>query len=137
IQINFILFHVAFFVAVQVLFTLGLVCLILACLVLMVFTMCLISDKDVLILKLLASLVFISGIFSTIAVITFGALGDERNWMPDPDHNYLSWSFGLAVIGALLELGSGSLFVVESRLAQRRIQDKNQQVFTLNQVSKA
>ncbi|KFM76945.1 hypothetical protein X975_00950, partial [Stegodyphus mimosarum] len=126
-----------FFVAVQVLFTLGLVCLILACLVLMVFTMCLISDKDVLILKLLASLVFISGIFSTTAVITFGALGDERNWMPDPDHNYLSWSFGLAVIGALLELGSGSLFVVESRLAQRRIQDKNQQVFTLNQVSKA
>jgi len=126
-----------FFIAVQVLFTLGLVCMILACLVLMVFTLCLVSDKDVFVLKLLAALVFISGVFSIIAVITFGAYGDERNWMPDPDHNYLSWSFAIAVIGGLLELGSGVLFFVESRLAQRRVQDRNQQVFSLNQVSKA
>jgi len=126
-----------FFVAVQVLFTLGLVSLILACLVLMVFTMCLVSDKDVLILKLLASLVLVAGVFSSIAVITFGALGDERNWMPDPDHNNLSWSFAFGVIGALLELGSGTLFVVQSCLVKRHTQDRNQQVFTLNQVSKA
>ncbi|KAG8195363.1 hypothetical protein JTE90_001381 [Oedothorax gibbosus] len=81
-----------FFKAVQALFTLGLVCLILACLVLMVFTMCLVSDKEVLVLRLLAGLTYTAGIFSTIAVITFGAYGDERNWMPDPDHNHLSWS---------------------------------------------
>ncbi|XP_054710274.1 LOW QUALITY PROTEIN: uncharacterized protein LOC129219978 [Uloborus diversus] len=121
-----------FFVAVQVLFTLGLVCLILSCLVLMVFTMCLVSDKDVVVLRLLSGLVLTAGVFSLVAVITFGAFGDERNWMPDPDHNYLSWSFGLAVIGALLELGSGSLFLVEGQLAKRRVQDRNQQVFTLN-----
>lgn len=77
------------------------------------------------------------GLFSLIAVIVFGALGDERNWMPDPDHNNLSWSFALGVIGALLELGSGTLFIVESCQAKRRMQDRNQQVFTLNQVSKA
>ncbi|KAG8172515.1 hypothetical protein JTE90_008892, partial [Oedothorax gibbosus] len=76
-------------------------------------------------------------IFSTIAVITFGAYGDERNWMPDPDHNHLSWSFGLAVIGALTEIVAGVLFTVESQLARKRNEDKNQQVFTLNQVSKA
>lgn len=51
----------AFFVAVQVLFTLGLVCLILTCLVLMVFTLCLVSDKEVMILRLLAGLAFASG----------------------------------------------------------------------------
>lgn len=78
-----------------------------------------------------------AGVFSTFAVITFGAYGDERNWMPDPDHNHLSWSFGLAVIGALMEICAGVLFTVESRLAQRRNQDKNQQVFTLNNVTKA
>ncbi|CAL1271262.1 unnamed protein product [Larinioides sclopetarius] len=126
-----------FFVAVQVLFTLGLVCLILACLVLMVFTLCLLSDKEVFILKLLGGLALASGLLSTVAVITFGANGDERNWMPDPDHNHLSWSFGLAIVGAVTELGAGVLFLIESHLAQRRNKDRNQQVFTLNQVSKA
>ncbi|PRD34907.1 UNVERIFIED_CONTAM: hypothetical protein NCL1_13162 [Trichonephila clavipes] len=128
----------AFFVAVQVLFTLGLVCLILAGLVLMVFTLCLLSDKEVLILRLLAALALAAGLFSTIAVITFGANGDERNWMPDPDHNHLSWSFGLAIVGALMEIAAGVLFIVESHLAKHRKVDRNhQQVFTLNQVSKA
>ncbi|GFV69689.1 uncharacterized protein TNCV_4508021 [Trichonephila clavipes] len=137
---NFIQFFLTppFFVAVQVLFTLGLVCLILAGLVLMVFTLCLLSDKEVLILRLLAALALAAGLFSTIAVITFGANGDERNWMPDPDHNHLSWSFGLAIVGALMEIAAGVLFIVESHLAKHRKVDRNhQQVFTLNQVSKA
>uniref|UniRef100_A0A2L2XWI0 Uncharacterized protein n=2 Tax=Parasteatoda tepidariorum TaxID=114398 RepID=A0A2L2XWI0_PARTP len=126
-----------FFIAVQVLFTLGLVCMLLACLVLMVFTLCLVSDKDVFVLKLLTALVLTAGVFSVISVIVFGAYGDERNWMPDPDHNSLSWSFALGVIGGFFELISGVLFYIESRLAQRRVKDRNQQVFSLNQVSKA
>lgn len=126
-----------FFVAVQTLFTLGFVCLLLACLLLMVIILCLTSDKIVFVLRLLAGLTCTAGIFSMIAVITFGALGDERDWMPDPDHNHLSWSFGLAVVGALTELGAASLFLVESYLAHRRNCDRNQQIFTLNQVAKA
>ncbi|GIY88141.1 uncharacterized protein CEXT_673831 [Caerostris extrusa] len=95
------------------------------------------GSSKVLVLKLLGSLALASGILSTIAVITFGGYGDERNWMPDPDHNHLSWSFGVAIVGALFEMGAGVLFFIESHLAQRRHKDRNQQVFTLNQVSKA
>jgi hypothetical protein len=31
----------------------------------------------------------------TIALIIFGSLGDGRDFMPDWEQNYLSWSFGL------------------------------------------
>jgi hypothetical protein len=36
-----------------------------------------------------------------VALIIFGALGDGRDFMPDWEHNYLSWSFGLAFVGAV------------------------------------
>ena len=38
----------------------------------------------------------------TIALIIFGAMGDGRNFMPDWEHNYLSWSFGLAFVGVVM-----------------------------------
>lgn len=37
----------------------------------------------------------LTGFFGFIAVIVFGAMGDNRDWMPHWDHNHLSWSFGL------------------------------------------
>ena len=39
--------------------------------------------------------IFFTGFFGFIAVIIFGAMGDNRDWMPHWDHNHLSWSFGL------------------------------------------
>merc|ERR1712111_16113 len=46
----------------------------------------------------------VGGAFGTVALIIFGALGDGRDFMPDWEHNYLSWSFGLAFVGSVFEL---------------------------------
>ena len=60
------------------------------------------------------------GIFGTIALIIFGALGDGRDFMPDWEHNYLSWSFGLAFVGAVFDYVAGVLFLVEARIMRRK-----------------
>lgn len=40
--------------------------------------------------------------------------------MPDWEHNYLSWSFGLAFVGAVFNYVSGVLFLVEARIIKRK-----------------
>ena len=60
------------------------------------------------------------GAFGTVALIIFGALGDGRDFMPDWEHNYLSWSFGLAFVGAVFNYVSGVLFLVEARIIRRK-----------------
>lgn len=40
--------------------------------------------------------------------------------MPDPEHNYLSWSFGLAVVGCFCHWIAAVLFMVEARLLDKR-----------------
>ncbi|KAH6934951.1 hypothetical protein HPB50_002484 [Hyalomma asiaticum] len=71
---------------------------------------------------------------NTIAVITFGARGDGRDWMPDPDHNFLSWSFALGVIGAFCTYVAAVLFAVDSRRMARKLdeQEHQQQAFGMN-----
>ena len=53
-------------------------------------------------------------------MIVFGALGDSRAWMPDWQNNYLSWSFALGVVGVFCEYVAGILFLVESRVQQKK-----------------
>ncbi|XP_022257613.1 uncharacterized protein LOC106473481 isoform X1 [Limulus polyphemus] len=122
-----------FFIAVQVFFTFGFIALLLACALLLALQICFPSEKEVLAMKLLSLLMLIAGICCTIALITFGARGDGRDWMPDPDHNYLSWSFGLGVVGAFLEYVVSVLFLVESRLAKKRLAIREQQNYNLEQ----
>ena len=56
----------------------------------------------------------------TIALIIFGAMGDGRNFMPDWEHNYLSWSFGLAFVGVVMMYVTAVLFLVEARIMLRK-----------------
>ena len=55
-----------------------------------------------------------------IALIIFGAMGDGRNFMPDWEHNYLSWSFGLAFVGVVMMYVTAVLFLVEARIMLRK-----------------
>lgn len=58
------------------------------------------------------------------AVLIFGCYGDSRDWMPNWEHNDLSWSFALAAIGSLLLFPAGALFLTEARRARyRRLQE--------------
>lgn len=65
-------------------------------------------------------LLYLTGLFCTIAVIIFGIRGDDRDWMPDSEHNLFSWSFALAVVGCICHWISSILFLVESKILQRR-----------------
>ena len=50
----------------------------------------------------------------------FGIMGDNADFMPDWEHNYLSWSFGLAFVGVFAMFVDGVLFLVEARIIQRK-----------------
>ena len=70
---------------------------------------------------------FLIGICGTIAVITFGALGDSRDWMPDFEHNFLSWSFGLGVVGTVGLYLSATLFYIEAKVQAKKQRDTTSQ----------
>lgn len=53
-------------------------------------------------------------------MIIFGIRGDDRDWMPDQEHNFLSWSFGLAVVGVFFAWLSTVLFWAESRILTKK-----------------
>lgn len=74
---------------------------------------------------------FPTGLFCTIAVIVFGIKGDDRDWMPDPEHNFLSWSFALAVVGCFFQWIAAILFWVESRILYKREIKREQQSFSM------
>ena len=71
-------------------------------------------------LKLKLKTVFFLAICGTIALIIFGAKADGRDFMPDWEHNYLSWSFGLGFVGVVFEYVTAILFIVEARIMQRK-----------------
>ena len=58
--------------------------------------------------------------FGILAVIIFGARGDGRDFMPEWEHNFHSWSFGLAAVGAILQCVDAVLFLIEARIMDRR-----------------
>ena len=64
-------------------------------------------------------------------MIVFGIFGDDRDWMPDPEHNFLSWSFALAVVGCFCHWISSLLFLVEARILQKRELKRQQPSYAL------
>lgn len=78
-----------------------------------------------------SSLFLPKGLFCTIAVIVFGIKGDDRDWMPDPEHNFLSWSFALAVVGCFCHWIAGILFWIESRILYKRELKREQQSYSM------
>ena len=59
------------------------------------------------------------GLFAAVAIIIFGIKGDGQ-FLPDYEHNYLSWSFGLAFVGAVFSEVAGVLFLIEARIIRRK-----------------
>ena len=109
-----------FFIATQVLYTFGFVLMLLAVIGVLAIQLCFYIDREILAMKLLGGIMFSSGLCSTIAVIVFGIKGDDREWMPDPEYNFLSWSFGLAIVGCFFQWIASILFWVESRILSKR-----------------
>ena len=86
----------------------------------------------------------VAAVCGTVSLIIFGAQGDGRDFMPDWEQNYLSWSFGLAFVGksirnnqkifkpqylsnnvfyatgVAMQYVTAVLFLVEARIQQRK-----------------
>ena len=52
-----------------------------------------------------------------IACTVYGAMCGDRQWMPRPDLNFMSWGYGFAVIFGIMALSSGICFFMEARKA--------------------
>lgn len=115
-----------FFVATQALYTIGFVFLLIACICVLAIQLCFIIEKEILAMKVLSSVMFLSALFTTIAVIIFGIRGDDRDWMPDHEHNFLSWSFGFAVVGTFFSWMASVLFWAEGRILYKKEIKKRQ-----------
>ncbi|UYV77752.1 hypothetical protein LAZ67_15002155 [Cordylochernes scorpioides] len=71
-----------------------------------------------------------AGVCGLISIIVFGTLGHGREWMPQPEHNYLSWSFGLAVVGVFFMFVAAVLFFVESVQTRKRL--RREEAYAMN-----
>ncbi|KAJ8321660.1 hypothetical protein KUTeg_000131 [Tegillarca granosa] len=54
-----------------------------------------------------------------IAMVVFGVFKEDRQWVPRPDQNYLSWSYGFFVISAIFALFSGLVLIKSGQDANR------------------
>ncbi|XP_037083012.1 uncharacterized protein LOC119103536 isoform X2 [Pollicipes pollicipes] len=108
-----------FFIAVQLFFTLCFMACLLSGGLVVLAVCCMDDEREALFLRIISGVLGVAAVCGTISVITFGVLGDSRDWMPDYDHNNLSWSFGLGVVGVVLAALAGLLFWVEARVQYR------------------
>jgi len=120
-----------FFVATQFFFTICFVGMLVAMAMVMMYLLCIDDYYRVKVLRWIGFDLMVGAACGTIALIIFGAMGDGRNFMPDWEHNYLSWSFGLAFVGVVMMYVTAVLFLVEARIMQRKeiareVQEKQQ-----------
>jgi len=109
-----------FFQATQFFFTLCFVGMLIAIVFIVMYLLCINEYYRVSVLRWTGIDLIVSGAVGTIALIIFGVKGDGRDFMPDWENNYLSWSFGLGFVGVVFQYVSGILFLVEARIIQRK-----------------
>lgn len=81
---------------------------------------CFVIEREDYALRALTVATAISATSCTIAVTIFAINGPRKDWMPHPEHNYLSWSFAAAVAGSTLLWIASLLFYIDMRLMIRR-----------------
>jgi len=109
-----------FFVAVQFFYTLSFIAILIAIILVMMYLLCVDEYYRVSVLRWTGIDLIVAGNLAAIALIIFGSLADNRDYMPDWENNYLSWSFGLGVVGAVFDWVAGVLFIVEARIMTRK-----------------
>ena len=95
----------AFMVAVQFFFTLCFCGLLATLLQLLMYLFCINDYYKVHVLRSVGVTLLSSSASGAVALVVFGVYGDGRDFMPDWEHNYHSWSFGLACVGVILQVG--------------------------------
>ena len=89
--------------ATQFFFTLCFIGMLISIALTMMYLLCIDEYYRVKVLRWIGADLMVAAVCGTISLIIFGAQGDGRDFMPDWEQNYLSWSFGLAFVGKNIE----------------------------------
>ncbi|KAL4217655.1 hypothetical protein ACF0H5_022397 [Mactra antiquata] len=104
------------FIACQVLVSVSLLFQVITCLVAtLAYWRCLPSNLKELIYLASACVCALCVLLILICLILFGVRKEDRGWMPRPDQNYLSWSYGLCCISGWSCLFGAILFLKAAR----------------------
>ncbi|XP_043230004.1 uncharacterized protein LOC122385652 [Amphibalanus amphitrite] len=101
-------------------YTLTFMCTATSGVLVLMLMFCIDEDRETCFLRVIATLMGLSGICGTLSVIIFGANGRSYEWTADKQHNYLSWSYGLAVLAAFLQLVLCVLVINEVRITRKK-----------------
>lgn len=94
--------------------------MVLVCAGILAVQQCFVIEREDYALRALSVASLLSAISCTSAVTIFAIYANREDWMPDPEHNYLSWSFAAALIGTFLLWVAALLFYIEMQLTIRR-----------------
>lgn len=106
-------------IAVEVLSVLAFICHIIAVITIVLYFLYLGQPAAESIISWICNM--ISGVFMFIVICIFGHYTEDRNWMPRPDHNHLSWAYAFAVLGSILAFAASAFLTCVAR-SDRRIQ---------------
>lgn len=116
-----------FFVATQFFYTLSFIAILIAIILVLMYLLCVDDYYRVSVLRWTGIDLIVAGALANVALVIFGAKGDNRDFMPDWENNYLSWAFGLGCVGALFDYIAGILFIIEARIIARKEIAREQQ----------
>ncbi|KAH3748516.1 uncharacterized protein LOC127848277 [Dreissena polymorpha] len=103
------------FIVCQVLISVSLLFMSVTCLIAtLAYWRCLSMNLKSMVYKGAAIICSVCTICTLVALIVMGAKKEDRGWMPRPDQNYLSWSYGLACISAFFNLFGAVVFLKAS-----------------------
>lgn len=109
-------------IATQFFFTLCFLLSLISFLLILLFTLC--SDPEqkyyVQLIMIIGYLLLIGGISGGLAVIIFACFGNTEGWMPGHANNFFGWSFIMAVMGSVLIIITGALFLVEANIQRKK-----------------
>ncbi|RWS31635.1 claudin domain containing protein-like protein [Leptotrombidium deliense] len=103
---------------------------------LMSVQVCHVVDNQIIAFQRMAIVMFLAAVTSSVAVIVFGIKGDDADWMAHSEHNFLSWSFALAVVGTFFEWIAAILFWVENRLLIKKDLKRQREVYGMQPMMK-
>ncbi|XP_005107971.1 uncharacterized protein LOC101853410 [Aplysia californica] len=101
--------------AVQIMMSLGLILHMLTVVMnIMYYVRCCPKEKEKKYVMVSMVMMWLASAFISISVTIFGIKADiDRQWLPNPDSNFLSWSFGCAVLSGFFSIFSAMCLSVD------------------------
>jgi hypothetical protein len=68
-----------------------------------------------------AAMMFLVTLTTFVGATVFGVLCQDREWMPNPQFNFLSWGYGFFIMSGMGAMGAGVCFYLEAKKAYEQL----------------